>query len=168
MYNRMSVAAMSRLLEAIAKSIKHAIAMSTILATEIFQARRDSALPNSKLLLENSKSYELRNAPINSKTLLDGKIKEVAKANYEAQQQRFLASTSSNTPAQQQKSFPPSRPFKIPKLPNKPSRPKQTQPYRPKTQTQSLTSSNRKDFIKRSSNPKQFPSSKLACSSSKF
>ena len=69
----MSVATLSRPLEAIAKSIKHATAMSTILTililtTEIFQARRDAALANSKLLLENS-SYELRNAPINSKTI---------------------------------------------------------------------------------------------------
>ena len=96
----MSVAALSRLLEAVVKSVKHATAMSTILATEMFQARCDSALANSKLLLENS-SYELRNAPINSKTLFDGKIKEVVKANYEAQQQRLLASSSSNTPVQQ-------------------------------------------------------------------
>ena len=35
----MLVAALSRLLEALAKSIKHSTAMSTILATEIFQAR---------------------------------------------------------------------------------------------------------------------------------
>ena len=35
----MSVVALSRLLEAVAKSIKHATAMSTLLATEIFQAR---------------------------------------------------------------------------------------------------------------------------------
>ena len=74
----------ARLLEAVAKSIKHATAMSTILAMELFQARRDLALANSKLLLDNS-SYELRNAPINSKTLFGGKIKEVAKANYEVQ-----------------------------------------------------------------------------------
>ena len=58
-YNRrMSVAVLSRLLEAVAKSLKHATAMSTILAAEIFQARCDSALANSKLLVENS-SYEL-------------------------------------------------------------------------------------------------------------
>ena len=44
----MSVQALSRLLEAIAKSIKHATAMSTILATEIFQARRDAVLATSK------------------------------------------------------------------------------------------------------------------------
>ena len=43
-------------------------------------------LATSKLLLENS-SYELGNAPINAKSLFDNKIKEVAKANYEAQQQ---------------------------------------------------------------------------------
>ena len=48
----MLVVALSRLLEAVAKLIKHATAMSTILATEIFQARRDAALANSKLLLE--------------------------------------------------------------------------------------------------------------------
>ena len=74
-----SVTALSRLLEAVAKSIKHAMAMSTILATELFQARWDATLATSKLLLENS-SYELRNAPINAKSLFDNKIKEVAKA----------------------------------------------------------------------------------------
>ena len=61
----MSVQALSRLLEAIAKSVKHATAMSTIWATEIFQARRDASLATSKVLLENS-SQELWNAPINS------------------------------------------------------------------------------------------------------
>ena len=53
----MSVPALSRLLEAVAKPIKHATAMSTILATEIFQARRDVVLATSKLLFENS-NYE--------------------------------------------------------------------------------------------------------------
>ena len=81
----MSVPALSRLLEAVAKSIKHATAMSTILAMEIFQTRRDAVLAMSKLLLENS-NYELQNAPINSKTLFGNKIKQVAKGNFEAQQ----------------------------------------------------------------------------------
>ena len=54
----MPVVALSRLLEAVAKLIKHATAISTILARDIFQARQDLALANSKLLLENS-SYEL-------------------------------------------------------------------------------------------------------------
>ena len=58
----MSVAALSTLLEAVAKSIRHSVAMSTILATELFQAIRDAAIATSKLLLENS-GYELRNAP---------------------------------------------------------------------------------------------------------
>ena len=62
--------ALSRLLEAVAKSIKHATAMSTILATEIFQARHDVALAR----LNSCWSYELHNAPISSKTLF-GNIK---------------------------------------------------------------------------------------------
>ena len=99
----MSVIALSRLLEAVAKSIKHATARSTSLATKLFQAKPDAAIATSKLLLENS-SYELRNAPINAKCLFDNKMKEMAKANYEAQQQRFLASSSTNTNLQQQKS----------------------------------------------------------------
>ena len=45
-----------------------------------------SLLDLSKLLLENS-CYELRNAPITAKTLFGNKIKEVAKGNFEAQQQ---------------------------------------------------------------------------------
>ena len=93
----------SALLEAVAKSIKHATVMSTILATELFQARREAAIATSKLLLENS-SYELRNAVINAKSLFDNKIKAVARVNYEVQQQRFLASYSTNTNVQQQKS----------------------------------------------------------------
>ena len=44
----MSVPALSRLIETVAKSIKHATAMSTILATEIFQARYDAVLAMSK------------------------------------------------------------------------------------------------------------------------
>ena len=125
--------------------------MSTILATEIFQARCDAALATSKLLLENS-NYELRNAPISSKTLFGNKIKEVAKGNFEAQHQRFLASSSTATNIQQQQqkvaySAPPV--FKRPKQRTKPSRPKQTQPYWPKSQTQSYSCS-KKDYVKRS------------------
>ena len=164
----MSMPALSRLLEAIAKSIKHAMAMSTILATEIFQGRRDAVLATSKLLLENS-NYELRNAPINSKTLFGNKIKEVAKGNFEAQQQRFLATSSvaANLQQQQKVTYPAPPVFKRPKQPTEPSRPKQMQPYRPKRQTQSYSSS-RKEYAKRSGNPKQFPSSKQASSSTKL
>ena len=153
----LSVLALSRLLEAVAKSIKHATAMSTILATEHFQARCDAALATSKLLLENS-CYELRNAPISAKTLFGNKIKEVAKGNFEAQQQRFLTSSSTATNLQQQQKVAYLAPpvFKRPKQPNKPSRPKQIQPYRPKSQTQSYSSS-KKDYTKRSGNSKQFP-----------
>ena len=61
----MSVSALFRLLEVVTKSIKHATAMSTILAIELFQARRDAAIASSKRLLDNS-NHELRNAPINS------------------------------------------------------------------------------------------------------
>ena len=127
----MSVAALSRLLEAVAKSIKHATAMYTLLTTEIFQARRDAALASSKLLLDNS-TYWLRNAPINSKTLFDGRIKEIAKSNFEAQQQRFLASTSIQSQSHSFKPPTQSRAFKVPKYPAKQttSRPKPTQSYR--------------------------------------
>ena len=165
----MSVAALSRLLEAVAKLIKHATAMSTRLTTEIVQARRDAALASSKLLLDNS-TYELRNAPINLKTLFDGRIKETAKSNFEAQQQRFLASTSIQL---QSRSFKPptqSRAFKIPKYPAKQttSRPKPTQSYRSKTQPQSASSHTKKDNIKRTGNIRHFPSSKPASSSTRL
>ena len=43
----MSVAALSRLLEAVAKPIRHSVAMSTILATELFQARHDATIATS-------------------------------------------------------------------------------------------------------------------------
>ena len=78
--------------------------MSTIFAAELFQARCDAAIATSKLLLENS-SYELRNVPVNAKSLFDNKIKEVAKSNYEAQQQQFLAAASASTNVQQKSSI---------------------------------------------------------------
>ena len=152
-----SVNALSRLLEAVAKSIKNATAMSTILATESFQARCDAAIATSKLLLDNS-SLELRNAPVNSRQLFDNKIKEVAKSNHEAQQQRFLASSSTyvNIHHQQKPSYSATGSFRKPRRPTKSYRAKQNQPYRSKTQSQSFTSSTRKDFSKRSSNIKPF------------
>ena len=165
----MSVAALSRLLDAVAKSIKHATAMSTLLTTELFQARRDAALASSKLLLDNS-TYELRNAPINSKSLFDGRIKEIAKSNFEAQQQRFLASTSIQSQSHSYKPPSQSRAFKIPKYPAKQttSRPKPTQSYRSKNIPQSSSSHIKKDNIKRTGNIRQFPSSKPASSSARL
>ena len=162
----MSVTALSRLLEVVANSIRHSTAVSTILATELFQARLEAVIAISELWLENS-SNKLRNAPVYAKSLFDNK--EVAKANYEAQQQKFLASSSTNTNEQQQQSsYLASGVFKRPRQPNKSSRPKQSQPYRSKTQNQSFTSSTRRDYSKRSSNTKQFPSSKHSSSSTKF
>ena len=70
-----SINALSRLLEAVANSVKHATAMSTILATELFQASCDAAIATSKLLLENS-SYELRNAPVNVSPCLITKLRK--------------------------------------------------------------------------------------------
>ena len=142
--------------------------MSTILAMEIFQARRDAVLATSKVLLENS-DHELWNAPINSKTPFGNKIKEVVKGNFEAQQQRFLATSSVATTMQQQQkvTYPAPPAFKRLKQPTKSSRPQQTQSFRPKSQTKSYLS-NRKEYAKRSGNRKQFPSSKQASSSTKF
>ena len=122
--------------------------MSTILATELFQARHDAAVATSKLLLENS-GYELSNAPINAKTLFDNKIKEVAKANYEVQQRRFLASFSTITNVQQQKSsYSASGTFKRPRQLSNSARPKQTKLYRTKTQTQSFTIGTKKRLLR--------------------
>ena len=151
----MSVPALSRLLEAVAKSIKHATAVSMILAMEIFQARRDAVLAMSKILLDNS-NHELRNVPINSKTLFGNKIREVAKGNFEAQQERFLATSSmekygkitATTIKQQKVTYPAPLVFKRLKQPTKSSRRQQTQLYRPKSQTQSFPSS-RKEYAKR-------------------
>ena len=132
----MSVPALSSLLEAVAKSIKHGMTMSMILATELFQARPGAALATSKLLLEDS-CYELRNVQINAKTLFGNM--EDARGNFGAQQQRFLASslTATNLQKQQQTAYLAPTVFKRPRQLKKPSRPKQMQLYRPKSQTQS-------------------------------
>ena len=110
--------------------------------------------PRRKILLDNS-NHELRNVPINSTTLFGNKIKEVAKGNFKAQQQRFLATSSVASSMQQQQkvTYPTPTVFKRPTQPTKFSRPQQTQSYRPKNQTQSY-SSNKKEYAKRSGNQK--------------
>ena len=160
----MSVNALSRLLEAVAKSIKHATAMSTILAIELFQARRNAAVASSKFLKDHF-SHELRNAPINSQQLFDSKVKEVAKSNFEAQQHRFLASACNTNLQQQKSSYSATGPFRKPKQPTKASSPKQNQRYRSKNQSQSYVPNTKKDLPKRSSYIRQLPSSKPVLSS---
>ena len=59
-----------------------------LLAIELFQARRDAAVASSKFLMDHS-SHELRDAPTNSQQLFDNKVKEIAKSNFETQQQIF-------------------------------------------------------------------------------
>ena len=93
--------------------------MLTIFAIELFQARRDAAIPSSKILLDHS-SHALRNDPINSQLLFDNKIKEVAKSNLEIQQHRFLASSANNLTIQTQKStYTATGLFRKPKQPTK-------------------------------------------------
>ena len=146
----MSVNALSILLEAVAKSVKHATAMSTILAIELFQARSDTVIASSKLLLDHS-SHELRNHPINSQQLFDNKVKEVAKSNYEA-----------TTNIQQQKSsYSASGLFRKPGQPTKSYRPKQNQLYRSKNQSQSYMSNTKKDFLRRVATQSSSPSLNL-------
>ena len=89
----MSIPALLRLIEMVAKSVT---AMSTILATEILQARRDAVLATSKILLDNS-NHELQNAPINSKPYLITKL-----GKFEVQQKMFLETSSVATTIQQQ------------------------------------------------------------------
>ena len=162
--SRLSIPAFLRLLEAIAKSIKHATAMSTILATEIFQARRDAVLATSKILLDNT-NHELRNSPKNSKTLFGNKIKEVAKGNFEAQQQRFLATSSVATTS--------NRKWLIQLLMSLRDWSSQlnllglSKRSRTGLKVRQSYSSSRKEYAKRSGNQKQFPSSKQASTSTK-
>ena len=82
----------------------------------------------------------------------------------------FLDSPTSNTNIQQQQKslYLATGLFRKPRQPTKSYRPKQNQPYRFKNQSQSYMSNTGKDFPKRSSSIKQFPSSKPASSSTKF
>ena len=133
---------------------------------------------NSRLLFpdipcakkERKVSFNNRPVFINSKSLFDCRIKEIAKSNFEAQQQRFLASTSIQSQSHSFKPPSQSRAFKIPKYPAKQttSRPKPTQSYRSKNIPQSSSSHTKKDNIKRTGNVRQFPSSKPASSSARL
>ena len=49
-----SVSVLSRLFEAVAKSDKHATAMSNTLAIQLFQARHDAAIVSFKILFDHS------------------------------------------------------------------------------------------------------------------
>ena len=92
----MLVSALSRLLEAVAKSIRHATALSTILAIELLQALHDSAIASSKFLFDHSKDA-LRNTLINFQVLFNNEIKKVAKSNFETQQHRFLVFSTNSS-----------------------------------------------------------------------
>ena len=142
---------------------------STILAIELLQAPRDSAIASSKLLMDHS-WQAFRNTPINSQVLLDNKIKEVAKSNFETQQHRFLASSTNSSAMQPMKTpYTSTGSFTKSKPPTKSFRPKSNQPYKPRSQSQSFAPSARKDFPSwRTSNSRQFPSSRPASSSTKF
>ena len=70
-------------------------------------------------------SHALRNIPINTHLLFDSKVKEVAKSNLEAQQQRFLAYFANNLTIQSQKSsYMAAGPLRKPRQSTKNSRPK--------------------------------------------
>ena len=58
----MPVNALFRLLEAVAKSIKHATDLWTIMAIELLRAQGHAAIASSKILLDHS-SHALRNDP---------------------------------------------------------------------------------------------------------
>ena len=117
--------------------------MSTILATELFQARRDAALATSKLLLENS-CYELRNAPLMPNLYLTIKSRKLPRV-----------ITKPNSKASWH------LPQPIQTYNNQRRLIRLQQSHRPKSQSQSLSSGTRKDS-KRSGNTKQFPSFKHA------
>ena len=152
-----------RLLEAVTKSIKHATAMSTILATELFQTRRDAALATSK-----NSCYDLRNAPITAKTLFGNMIKEVAKGNFEAQQQRFLASSAlTATSIQQQNKMAYSSPSVFKRL-SQLSLLGLRKCSLIGIKSYTVFSSRKKDYPKRNGISKQFPFFKPASSSTKF
>ena len=85
----MLVNALSRHLEAVAKSVRHATALSTFLAMELLQARPDSAVASSNFFWITEQA--LRNTTISSQVPFYNKIKEVAISNFEIQQHRFLA-----------------------------------------------------------------------------
>ena len=92
----MSVNALSRILEAVAKSIKACYSHVYYIGHRIISDRHNAAITSPKILMDHS-SQELRNALINSQQLFDSKVKEVAKSNLETEQHRFLASSAKNT-----------------------------------------------------------------------
>ena len=91
----MSVQALSRLLEAVAKSIKHATAMSMILTKRYFKL---DVMQLWTCLNSYWRIPAMSCAMLNKfKDFIWEQIKEVAKGNFEAQQQKFLASSSTAT-----------------------------------------------------------------------
>ena len=90
---KMDSAILNGFLQALAKSLRHSVALSVLLAAELQQIRRDAVISTSKILTDTSKDI-LRKIPLVSATLFGGKIKDIYKENSEATQNKFIANAA--------------------------------------------------------------------------
>ena len=72
--------------------LKHSSLMAVLLAVELLQAWRESAIDKSKILTDSAKD-KLRTVPIAAESLFRGQVAEIQKYNSESQQQNLIASS---------------------------------------------------------------------------
>ena len=101
-----------KMLTSLVNCLKHFSSMAVLLAVELLQARRESAIDKSKILTDSAKD-KLRTVPIAAESLFGGQVAEIQKSNSESQQQTLIASSlaSGNKSALSN--------FRIPKRPAK-------------------------------------------------
>ena len=126
----MDSAHIARFLQALAKSVRHSVGLSALIAAKLTQIRQEAVISTSIILTEESKDSH-RKIPLLSQPLFGGKIKEVYKENSEQQQNSFVAHSAMSMKSKTQ-----SLDFKIPKgAPPKKSKPTKRPPNPPKPHT---------------------------------
>ena len=83
---------LKKMLTSLVNCLKHSSSMAVLLAVELLQARRESAIDKSKILTDSAKD-KLRTVPIAAESLFGGQVAEIQKSNSESQQQNFIASS---------------------------------------------------------------------------
>ena len=82
---------LKKMLMSLVNCLKHSSSMAVLLAVEMRQARRESAIDKSKILTDSAKD-KLSTVPIAAESLFGGQVAEIKKSNSESQQQTFIAS----------------------------------------------------------------------------
>lgn len=86
---------LKRILQSLAISVRHAVGFSSVLAAELFNARRDATIASGKSLCDEAKAI-LKRVPLNSDTLFGGSLEEVRQKDAHFKKENLVDSASYN------------------------------------------------------------------------